>query len=63
MAVKGGYEQTVTVLLEKGADVNYLDQVSYRQTRCAPSFTILTRLNGELLRHMNEGDWGYLHLC
>lgn len=31
MAVKGGFEQAVAVLLEKGADVNYLDQVSYRQ--------------------------------
>jgi hypothetical protein len=29
MAVKGGFEQAVTVLLEGGADVNYLDQVSY----------------------------------
>lgn len=27
MAVKGGFEQAVTVLLENGVDVNYLDQV------------------------------------
>lgn len=29
MAVKGGFEQAVAVLLEKGADVNYLDQVGH----------------------------------
>ena len=34
MAVKGGFEQAVAVLLEKGADVNYLDQVSYSQINC-----------------------------
>ncbi len=31
MAVKGGFEQAVTVLLERGADANYLDQVSNSQ--------------------------------